>query len=112
MTAYCLWDVREIHEEDALDEYVRRVPETVEAYGGEYVVIGGPWEVIEGDWRPAYPVLIVFPSLRAAHAWYGSEEYRELKALRLRAASCDAVFMDSSGAEEHEAERAAQEILA
>ena len=40
MTAYCLWDVREIHDQDAIDEYVEKVTATVEAHGGEYVVIG------------------------------------------------------------------------
>lgn len=106
MTAYCLWDVREVHDEDALDEYVRRVTETVEALGGEYVVIGGPWEVVEGDWRPTFPVLIVFPTIERAHAWYDSEEYRPLRDLRMRAAACDAVFMDSAGAVEHLADTA------
>jgi uncharacterized protein (DUF1330 family) len=103
MAAYCLWDVREIHDQEALDEYVRRVPPTVEAYGGEYVVVGGPWQVVEGGWRPTYPVVIVFPSMDAATAWYDSDDYRELKELRLRATECDAVFMDSSTIEAHEA---------
>ena len=32
--------------------------------------------------------------LEQAHQWYGSEEYRELKELRLRALRSDAVFME------------------
>lgn len=103
MTAYCLWDVREIHDQEAIDEYVARVTATVEAHGGEYVVIGGPWQVVEGDWHPTYPVLIVFPTMEAANGWYASDDYAELKALRLGASVSDAVFLDSSGVE-HELE--------
>jgi uncharacterized protein (DUF1330 family) len=109
MSAYCLWDVREIHDQDAMDEYVEQVTNTVEAHGGRYVVIGGPWQVVEGDWHPTYPVLIEFPSMQAATGWYASDEYRDLKALRMGASVSDAVFMDSAGAQAHLA-GAAQEV--
>ncbi len=35
-----------------------------------------------------------FPSLEQAHRWYDSEEFRELKEVRLRAFRSDAVFME------------------
>ncbi len=92
MTAYCLWDVREIHDHDAMNDYVARVTETVIAFGGEYVVVGGPWQIVEGDWHPAYPVLIEFPSLERAHEWYSSELYAPLRDLRHAASVSDAVF--------------------
>jgi uncharacterized protein (DUF1330 family) len=38
--------------------------------------------------------VIEFPSLDQAHRWYESEEYRELKNLRLSATCGDAVFME------------------
>lgn len=94
MTAYCLWDVRAIHDQDAMDEYVALVTDTVTAFGGRYVVVGGPWQVVEGDWRPAYPVLIAFPSIERAHEWYSSEAYAPLRDLRLAAATSDAVFFE------------------
>lgn len=101
MTAYCFWDVTATHDEEAMEDYVRRVPATVEAHGGEYVVIGGPWLTVEGEWSPTYPVLIRFPSIEDANAWYHSDEYRELKELRLRSTSGSAVFMESSGVADH-----------
>jgi uncharacterized protein (DUF1330 family) len=98
MTAYCLWDVREIHDQNAMDDYVARVTETVTAFGGKYVVIGGPWQIVEGDWHPAYPVLIEFPSLERAHEWYSSELYAPLRELRHAASVSDAVFFDGATA--------------
>lgn len=94
MPAYCLWDVREIHDQDAMDDYVARVIDTVSEFDGEYLVVGGPWQIVEGDWRPSYPVLITFPSLERAHEWYSSDRYAPLRQCRLAASSCDAVFLD------------------
>ncbi|HEX8190469.1 MAG TPA: DUF1330 domain-containing protein [Pyrinomonadaceae bacterium] len=50
-----------------------------------------------GEWRPVFPVLIEFPDLETAHRWYDSEEYRELKALRLAATKGNAVFIEGTG---------------
>ncbi len=96
MTAYCIWDVREIHDQAAMDDYVAGVTESVTAYGGRYLVVGGPWQIVEGGWRPAYPVVIEFPSLERAHEWYSSESYAPLRELRHRASTCDAVFVDGA----------------
>jgi uncharacterized protein (DUF1330 family) len=38
--------------------------------------------------------MIEFPSLDRAHQWYASDEYRELKALRLSAVRSNAVFIE------------------
>lgn len=99
MTAYCLFDIRQIHDEEAMARYREAVVPTVAAYGGRYEVIGGPWTVVEGRWRPSFPVLIAFPDLATAEAWYRSDEYRELRQLRLAAVTSDAVFFDGVTAE-------------
>lgn len=104
MTAYCVFDNKVVHDQAAMDDYVARVPPTVEAFGGEYVVVGGPWQVVEGDWHPTFPVIITFPTIEAANAWYESDAYAPLKAQRLAAVSGDAVFMDDAGAIAHVAE--------
>jgi uncharacterized protein (DUF1330 family) len=94
MSAYCLFDILEVTDPAAMDEYRTRVVPIVEKFGGRYVVAGGKLDVVEGSWRPAFPVIIQFPSLEQAHKWYGAEEYRELKALRLSACKSNAVFME------------------
>lgn len=93
MPAYFLVDIREIKEAAKMEEYKARVTAVVEKFGGQYLVIGGPFEVVEGEWRPVFPVLIQFPSMDEARRWYGSEEYRELKRLRLAVTSGSGVFM-------------------
>jgi uncharacterized protein (DUF1330 family) len=85
MTAYCFFDVLEVTDPEGLEEYRGHVRDTVKHHGGRYLLVGGELEPIEGDRRPTFPVLIEFPSLEHARRWYGSDEYRRLKELRLSA---------------------------
>jgi len=94
MSAYCFFDVREITNPKKVEEYQAGVAATVEQYGGRYLVLGGSFDVIEGDWRPGFPVIVEFPSLDQAHRWYDSVEYRPLKSLRLAGTRSNAVFID------------------
>ncbi|MGQ0618093.1 MAG: DUF1330 domain-containing protein [Acidimicrobiia bacterium] len=96
MAAYCLFDIREVHDPVAMDAYRAGVAPTVEQFGGEYLVMGGPVEVLEGDWRPVVPVLLKFPSMDDAHRWYRSEEYKELLEMRLGATSGTGVFFEGT----------------
>jgi hypothetical protein len=43
-------------------------------------------QTLEGDWKPKRMVVTEFPNIEQARRWYDSEEYRALKALRLRTA--------------------------
>lgn len=95
MTAYCFFDVREVSDPHKLEQYKNGVLATVQQYNGRYLLLGGTCESVEGSWQPVTPVMICFPSLKQAHQWYNSPEYRDLKALRLAATTGDCVFMES-----------------
>jgi len=82
-----------------LERYAAGVFPIVERYGGRYVLVGGKCDVVEGQWRPTYPVMIEFPSLEQAYRWYNSEEYQAYKELRLAAGTYNAVFMESTANE-------------
>jgi uncharacterized protein (DUF1330 family) len=97
MPAYCFFDVQEVIHPEKLEKYRDGVLATVERHGGRYLTVGGKCDVVEGAWRPVFPVLIEFPSLEQAHGWYESDEYRELKALRLAATRGNAVFIEGNG---------------
>lgn len=94
MPAYCIFDIVQVTDPAKMGEYRKRVGPTVERYGGRFLVVGGKVDVVEGAWRPAFPVIIEFPTLEQAHRWYGSEEYREPKTLRLAASKATAVFVE------------------
>ena len=77
-----------------MQEYRARINAVVESFGGRYVVVGGPVQVVEGSYQPVFPVMIEFASLAEARRWYDSEEYRELKVMRLASTVSNAFFME------------------
>lgn len=93
MPAYFFFDMLEVVQPEKLENYRQVVSATVERYGGHYLTVGGQTDIVEGDWRPVFPVLIEFPDIEQARRWYDSEEYRAPKALRLAAARGNAVFI-------------------
>ena len=94
MSAYCLFDNLEVIDLAKLEEYKNRALPVVEQYGGHYIVLGGKFDILEGEWGPIFPVMIEFPSLEQAYRWYNSDEYLSLRALRLSAVRSNAVFME------------------
>ncbi|MDQ4122126.1 MAG: DUF1330 domain-containing protein [Acidobacteriota bacterium] len=97
MSAYCFFDVLEVTDFDKMEKYREGVLATVEHYGGRYLTVGGKCDVVEGNWQPVFTVLIEFPNLEQAHRWYDSEEYRDLKTLRLAATKSNTVFIEGTG---------------
>jgi uncharacterized protein (DUF1330 family) len=93
MVAYFLVDIREVKDAAKMDEYTSHVAPTVEKFGGRYVVRGGPFEVVEGTYQPVRLAMLEFPSMDQARRWYDSEEYRELKQMRLTATVSNGFFM-------------------
>ena len=64
------------------EDYKRLVPATLVPFGGRFVARGGHIEVLEGDWHPSRLVILEFPSVERARAWWNSSAYSEAKALR------------------------------
>jgi uncharacterized protein (DUF1330 family) len=81
MSAYVVVEV-EVQDKDRYETYKRMVPPTLTPYGGRFIVRGGEAEALEGEWSPKRVVIMAFPSVERAKAWWGSEEYAEAKALR------------------------------
>jgi uncharacterized protein (DUF1330 family) len=84
MSAYVVVEV-ETHDQDLMVRYRELVAPTVQAHGGRFIVRGGAAETLEGGWEPQRIVIIEFPTVAAAKAWWASEEYAEPKAMRQRA---------------------------
>jgi uncharacterized protein (DUF1330 family) len=93
MAAYIVVDI-DVHDAPGLEEYRRQVPATVTKFGGRFIVRGGSFQVLEGAWQPKRLVLLEFPSVEQARRWYDSEEYRPLKAMRLKASTANLVLVD------------------
>ena len=73
----------DIKNPEAYKEYVGKVKPIAEKYGGEYIVRGGEYKVVEGQWTYPRTVVIKFPSYEKAMEFYNSEEYKPVKQIRL-----------------------------
>lgn len=89
MAAYVLVDIT-INDPQTYERYKLLAPASISAHRGKYLVRGGRTEVLEGDWEPSRLVILEFPSVEDARAWWASEEYAAAKALRQ---SCSATEM-------------------
>ncbi len=93
MPAYLIVDVN-LADPAAYEPYKAAVPALIARHGGEYLVRGGEFEVLEGDWRPTRLVLFRFPDRAAIHAFVNDPDYAPYKALRLSIATTDSVAVD------------------
>jgi uncharacterized protein (DUF1330 family) len=109
MTAYGIAHLRQpaapLHED--VYEYLERIQSTMDPYGGRFLVHGQQVEVLEGVW-PGTLVLIEFPGVAQARAWYDSPAYREILHLRADHLVGDLILVDGCGDEHESAEFAAQ----
>jgi uncharacterized protein (DUF1330 family) len=85
MSAYIFASV-EITDPAAYEEYRRRVPAIIAAYGGRYLARGGTVERLEGNAPVNRLVIVEFPDMVRLKAFYNSVEYQPLLAIRQRAA--------------------------
>ena len=82
MAGYVIAQI-DLKNKEGYKEYADKVPTTVKNYGGEYLVRAGEFKSIEGEWKFGRNVVIKFPSYEKALEWYNSEEYKQIKQIRL-----------------------------
>ncbi|MDK9725385.1 MAG: DUF1330 domain-containing protein [Sterolibacteriaceae bacterium MAG5] len=76
-------------------EYRRLAQIAVEKFGGSYLVRGGAYEVLEGSWRPERLVVVSFPDMAAAGAFYDSPEYIAAREARAGASDFDMLLVEA-----------------
>jgi uncharacterized protein (DUF1330 family) len=81
MPAYAFAHLRTPHINDEVLEYNERIQATVDPYSGRFLVHGAEVDVKEGPW-PGTVVIIEFPDVGAAQAWYHSPAYQAILPLR------------------------------
>jgi len=65
-------------------EYIEKVTDVIEKYGGEYLARGGDHQVVEGEDNFPRIIIIKFPTYEKALEWYHSDEYKHVKDIRLK----------------------------
>ncbi|MEV8097674.1 DUF1330 domain-containing protein [Kitasatospora sp. NPDC085879] len=93
MTAYAIARLREVDFGPDIVEYLRRIDDTLDPFGGHFVVHGGAYRVLEGEWT-GDTIVIAFPDSAAAYAWYDSPAYRDILDLRTKHSTADVLIVE------------------
>jgi uncharacterized protein (DUF1330 family) len=78
---YAIAYLREVRLGEDIATYLELIDETLEPFGGTFLVHGGRLLGLEGDWDGDV-VIISFPSVSAAQEWYHSPGYQSILGLR------------------------------
>ncbi|MFE7750998.1 DUF1330 domain-containing protein [Streptomyces sp. NPDC057428] len=93
MPAYAIAHLAEADPHPEIIEYIERIAGTFEPYGGRFLVHATPHEVKEGSW-PGHVVLIGFPGISEARAWWDSPAYQAIAPLRSRHIEGDIIMVE------------------
>lgn len=93
MPAYVIAQV-EVTDPAKYEAYKTLAPLAIDKYGGRYLARGGETAVLEGDAQTGRVVVLEFPSLEQARAFYDSPEYRKAREARAGAANMRLVAVE------------------
>ena len=93
MKAYIIVDVT-ITDPVRYEDYKKLTPATLAPYDGKFIVRGGKRETLEGEWVCDRLVVVEFPSLEKAKAWWSGAGYAPAKAIRQSASITKMVMVE------------------
>ena len=93
MPAYLVAQV-DVHDPAGFEDYRARVAPVVEAYGGRYLVRTDQLELLEGAAPKGRLIILEFPSMDAAQAFYRSADYAPLLQRRLASTASDIILVE------------------
>lgn len=92
MKAYAIAQLKNVVMGPAIVTYLERIDETLAPFGGKFVIHGGPIEVLEGSAADAV-IMIGFPHMESARAWYQSDAYQAILPLRTENSAGSAILV-------------------
>jgi len=81
MSAYAVGRLTQVNLGPGITEYLERIDATLAPFNGRFIIHGDPPEQKEGRWIGAL-IVIEFPDMAAARAWYASPVYQAILHLR------------------------------
>ncbi|GCE06628.1 DUF1330 domain-containing protein [Dictyobacter aurantiacus] len=75
-------------------QYLEGIDATLAPFQGHFLVHGGEFKKLEGDWTGDL-IIIEFPDRQHAQAWYSSEAYQKILPFRLSNTKGDVILIDT-----------------
>jgi uncharacterized protein (DUF1330 family) len=96
MPAYAIANLSNVDLNAEVVRYMKTIDETLVPFEGRFLVHGKKPEVIEGGWAD-WTVIIGFPDVERAHAWYDSPAYQEILPLRTENSDGATIIVEGVG---------------
>lgn len=78
-----------VHDPEAFKAYAAKAIPLVQSYGGVYVVKSDTVTALDGEYDGRRLIIMRFDDIERFHAFWDSEEYQELRKIRLAASTGD-----------------------
>jgi uncharacterized protein (DUF1330 family) len=75
MPAYMIVNI-DVKDSVGYGEYSAKVPALIRKYGGDALVVGGQFQVVEGNWKPTRIIVIRFRDMAAIPRFYDDPDYQ------------------------------------
>jgi len=83
--AYYVGNVQEVKDAEAYKVYASKVPDTLNPFGGKFIVRGAEPVILDASKKPpGYIVVIEFPSMKNLRDWWNSPVYSSIRPIRER----------------------------
>jgi len=92
MSAYIVFTRTKLFDAEEMAVYSKAVPATLEGHEVRILALYGAHEELEGPANDG-SVILEFPTVEAAKAWYDGPAYREVREHRFKAAEYRATLM-------------------
>ncbi len=83
----------DVQDQPTFQRYREEVVPLITKYGGRYLIRGGEVQELEGHLGLKRLIVLEFPTLEAARAFYDSPEYQPIKVIRLQSTTSDVALV-------------------
>ncbi len=94
-SAYVIADVN-VTDPQQYEQYKKLSTLAMQAHGAEVCIRGGTVQMLEGSWSPSRLVMLKFPSMAHAQAFYDSPEYLAARDARQGAAVMQMLLVEGA----------------
>ena len=79
---------------ELFQQYPPLSTKAVEKFGGKYLIRGGTFDVVEGEWPAERTTVVEFENFKKAKEFYNSLEYNKAKNVRQKSADTDFILIE------------------
>ncbi len=83
-----------IHDPELFQKYPVLSTEVMKKYGGKYIIRGGKFKVVEGEWPVDRTTVVEFESFESAKKCYESIDYSKAMEIRQKSTKSDLILIE------------------